>query len=167
MTYAEVDANGKVVNVIVCQPSVCDAMWGGKDPNTGNKLVPQMAADSNGNNRGGHNSSPSTTVSESEGTFTIRDHATNSVTTLQKPSINTDVSATVSGQTASVNAYKSDITVNKSFEEKVTEEDFTTTMTDPFSWDFSQLNLISEALNIWLSMLDEWFLVNLNEAINN
>lgn len=167
MTYAEVDANGKVINAIVCQPSVCDAMWGGKNPNSGNRLVPQVAADSSGSNRGGHISTQATTVTESEGNFTIRDHATNSVTTLQKPNTQTDVSATVSGQTASVNAYKNDVSVNKDFEEKVTEEDFTTTMTDPFSWDFSQLNLINEALNIWLSMLDEWFLVNLNEAVNN
>lgn len=167
MTYAEVDANGTVINAIVCQPAVCDAMWGGKNPNSGNRLVPQVAADSSGNNKGGHISSPERSVTESEGTFTIRDHATNSVTTLRKPDINTDVSATVSGQTAKVNANKNDVSVSKDFEEKVTEEEFTDTMTNPFSWDFSQLNLISEALNIWLSMLDEWFLINLTEAINN
>lgn len=167
MTYAEVDANGKVINAIVCQPSVCDAMWGGKHPDSGNKLVPQLSADSNGNPRGGHNSTPTVDVTESQGTFTIKDNVTNSVTTLKKPDISTDVSATVSGQTAKVDANKNDVSVNKDFEEKVTEEEFTTTMTDPFSWDFSQLNLINDALNIWLAMLDEWFLQNLNEAINS
>jgi len=167
MTYAEVDANGKVINAIVCQPSVCDVMWGGKDPNSGNRLVPQVAADSSGNNRGGHISSPTTSVAESEGTFTIRDHATNSVTTLQKPNAQTDVSATVNGQVASVNAYKNDVTVNKTFEEKVTEEDFTDTMTDPFIWSMSQFDLNFESLGIWIQMLDEWFLQHLEAATNN
>jgi hypothetical protein len=44
MTYAEVDGSGSVVNVIVCQPSVCSQQLGGIHPNTGNRLVPQVAA---------------------------------------------------------------------------------------------------------------------------
>ena len=44
MTYAEVDNSGNVVNVIVCQPSVCgpNGSFGGSV--NGNKLLPQVAA---------------------------------------------------------------------------------------------------------------------------
>jgi len=167
MTYAEVDANGNVVNAIVCQPSVCDSMWGGKNPNNGNKLVPQLAADSNGNNRGGYNSGPEVSVTESQGTFTIADSRDNSVKTIQKPDVQTDVSATTNpitkadgtvSQKATVNAYKNDVSVEKTFEEQVTEEQFEISMKSPFDWDFSQLNLIFSAFDIWLKMLEDWFL---------
>ena len=167
MTYAEVDNSGKVINVIVCQPSVCDAAWGGTNPNSGNRLVPQVAADSNGNNRGGYNSSPEVSVTESQGTFTIADSRDNSVKTIQKPDVQTDVSATTTpvtkadgteSQKATVNAYKNDVSVEKTFEEQVTEEQFETSMKSPFNWDFSQLNLIFSVFDIWLEMLEDWFL---------
>jgi len=53
MTYAEVDGSGNVVNVIVCQPSVCTQQLGGIHPNTGNRLVPQVAANPSTNNTHG------------------------------------------------------------------------------------------------------------------
>jgi len=79
MTYAEVNSSGVVVNTIVCQPSVCTVEWGGKNPNTGNKLVPQVAADSNGNHRSGVLPNPNSgvTLSESNGTFTLTNNNEN------------------------------------------------------------------------------------------
>lgn len=66
-TYAMVDSAGVVINVIVCQPSVCGSgFWNGQ------KVVPQVAADSNGNNRGGIYKSPEDgKVVESNGVFTV------------------------------------------------------------------------------------------------
>jgi hypothetical protein len=86
MTYAEVDASGKVVNTIVCQPSVCRDEWGGKNPNNGNSLVPQVAADANGQNRGGilPNQGSGVTLTESNGTFTLSDSNANTQTVTQK-----------------------------------------------------------------------------------
>jgi hypothetical protein len=44
MTYAEVDGSGSVVNVIVCQPSVCGPAGQFGGTLNGNRLVPQAAA---------------------------------------------------------------------------------------------------------------------------
>ena len=231
MTYAEVDASGKVVNTIVCQPSVCRDEWGGKNPNNGNSLVPQVAADANGQNRGGilPNRDSGVTLTESNGTFTLSDSNANTKTVIQKVEVpattvvenntstttssasETNVSATTSNggnqsftfndtvnpqnggvvdmspktydnnTSATVNAAKVEtntvttsnnsqenstqtnttvttVVVEKTFDNPVTEEEFTETMTDSFAWDFLELDLIFSALNIWLSMLEEWFL---------
>lgn len=66
-TYAMLDNAGVVTNVIVCQPSVCGSgFWNGQ------KVVPQVAADSSGNNRGGIYKSPEDgKVVESNGVFTV------------------------------------------------------------------------------------------------
>jgi hypothetical protein len=66
-TYAMLDNAGVVTNVIVCQPSVCGSgFWNGQ------KVVPQVAADSSGNNRGGIYVAPENgKVVESNGVFTV------------------------------------------------------------------------------------------------
>jgi hypothetical protein len=84
-TYAMVDDSGKVVNIIVCQPSVC-----GGGTVAGMKVVPQKAADaSTGQNTGGWNSGPNVEVRESSGSFTIQDNSANS-STLITPEFNSN-----------------------------------------------------------------------------
>ncbi len=105
-TYAMVDDSGKVVNTIVCQPSVCGGGTMG-----GMRVVPQQAADaSTGQNTGGWNSSPNVEVRESSGSFTIQDNSANSAT-LVTPEFNsnqrqletlTAVSITVDGESSLV-----------------------------------------------------------------
>jgi hypothetical protein len=69
-TYAVLDSSGVVTNVIVCQPSFCGS---GVLPN-GNRVVPQVAANSQGENQGGiynHDKTPGKDVVYSGGSFTI------------------------------------------------------------------------------------------------
>ncbi len=75
--WASVDSNGVVVNVIVCQVSVCgqEGSWSGKDA-SGNKLVQQTAGNSaTGDTLGtsGYIGNPdgSSVVTENNGVFTI------------------------------------------------------------------------------------------------
>jgi hypothetical protein len=75
--WASVDNSGVVVNVIVCQASVCGAngSWGGLDP-SGNKLVPQTAGNpvtGDVNGTAGYIGNPETgsVVVENNGRFTI------------------------------------------------------------------------------------------------
>jgi hypothetical protein len=76
-TYAEVDSSGVVVNIIVCQTSVCgeNGEWKGKNPNNGNRLVAQVAANPQTHqSQGGYYnpvSSGTNIVTESNGTFTV------------------------------------------------------------------------------------------------
>lgn len=73
-TYAMVDGNGIVTNIIVCQPSVC-----GSGTFAGSRVVPQVAANPvTHQNQGGYLANPeSTPVRESNGRFTItNDNAT-------------------------------------------------------------------------------------------
>ena len=80
--WASVDSSGVVVNVIVCQVSVCgqEGSWSGKDPN-GNKLVQQTSGNSaTGDTLGtsGYIGNPdgSSVVTENNGVFTIIEGAT-------------------------------------------------------------------------------------------
>lgn len=67
-TYAMVDANGTVTNIIVCQPSVC-----GSGTFAGSRVVPQVAANPvTHENQGGWNTGGGITVKESSGTFTVQ-----------------------------------------------------------------------------------------------
>lgn len=79
MTFAEVDSSGVVVNIIVCQPSICGTSgeWAGKNPGSGNRLVPQVAANPvTHENMGGYRNGPGDSpVTESNGNFTINDNA--------------------------------------------------------------------------------------------
>jgi hypothetical protein len=75
--WASVDSSGVVVNVIVCQVSVCgqEGSWSGKDA-SGNKLVQQTAGNSaTGDTLGtsGYIGNPdgSSVVTENNGVFTI------------------------------------------------------------------------------------------------
>jgi len=85
-TYAVLDANGNVTNIIVCGSACASGEFGG------NKVVLQVAADPvTGENRGGFWQGPGTTTYDSNsGTFTMVDNAerTNS-------SVATDTDSTI------------------------------------------------------------------------
>jgi hypothetical protein len=73
MTYAVVDSSNTVVNIIVCQPSVCGSgVWDGK------KVVPQVAANPQTNdtfNTGGKTTSGNHVVTVSEdNVFTVQNN---------------------------------------------------------------------------------------------
>ena len=71
-TYAVLDANGNVTNIIVCGSACSGGTFGGQT------VVPQVAADPvTGNNRGGFWQGPGTTSYDSNsGTFTMTDNRT-------------------------------------------------------------------------------------------
>ena len=71
LTYAMLDSAGTVINIIVCQPSVCGSgIWDGR------KVVPQVAATPEGQNQGGYYNPAGSgrEVVHSNGTFTINNN---------------------------------------------------------------------------------------------
>jgi hypothetical protein len=65
-TYAVLDANGNVTNIIVCGSACASGEFGG------NKVVLQVAADPvTGENRGGVWQGPNTTTYSNDGVFTV------------------------------------------------------------------------------------------------
>ena len=96
-TYAVMEDN-KVVNIIVCQPSVCGSGFFNNQ-----RVVPQVAADSSGQNRGGY------WGTESNGTFTISQGP--SVNIKEKVINDVDVSVTMHGEIKSTSRFED--TVNK------------------------------------------------------
>jgi len=65
-TYAVLDANGNVTNIIVCGSACASGEFGG------NKVVLQVAADPvTGENRGGYWNGPGTATYSQDGTFTV------------------------------------------------------------------------------------------------
>jgi len=118
MTYAEVDGSGIVVNVIVCQPSVCSGEFGGIHPNSGNRLVPQVAANPSTNDTSGTQGQMSkpeenkiVTLSENN-TFTVKkDNVV--VETIASPEVEvvtTETSTVVSTTSISVDFGKTTVT---------------------------------------------------------
>ena len=93
-TYAVLDANGNVTNIIVCGSACASGEFGG------NKVVLQVAADPvTGENRGGFWQGPGTTTYDSSsGTFTMTDNRTivNSISEEENGEIVTS-SATING----------------------------------------------------------------------
>ena len=70
-TYAVLDANGNVTNIIVCGSACAGGTFGGQT------VVPQVAAGPSGENRGGFWYGPGTTTYDSNsGTFTVTDNRT-------------------------------------------------------------------------------------------
>jgi hypothetical protein len=103
-TYAEVNSSGVVINIIVCQPSVCEQSWSGIHPGSGNKLVAQVAADANGNNRGGilANKNSGVEVKESNGTFTVSDSNAKTTSTVEKVVVTTETVSTNNPSTTQI-----------------------------------------------------------------
>jgi len=93
-TYAVLDANGNVTNIIVCGSACASGEFGG------NKVVLQVAADPvTGENRGGFWQGPGTTTYDSNsGTFTMSNPTViNRSLVEQDGEINTTSSSTISG----------------------------------------------------------------------
>ena len=103
-TYAIMDGN-TVANIIVCQPSVCGSGFIG-----GKKVIPQVAADSTGENRGGYRGT------ESNGTFTISQ--SDPVNTREEIIDEVKFSVTMQGELKSTMTFED--TVNKSSNEWLT-----------------------------------------------
>jgi hypothetical protein len=109
ITYAEVDSSGTVLNIIVCQPSVCgsNGSWGGKLGN--NRLVPQVAADPvTHQNAGGVLNSSGQKVTESNGVFTVpgEKNTETKTETVQEVGVVTTISATIKNNTDKVFTYE-------------------------------------------------------------
>lgn len=100
-TYAVMSGNS-VVNIIVCQPSVC-----GSGMFNNQRVVPQVAADSNGENRGGY------WGSEANGVFTVSQSP--SVNVKQEIINDVEVSITMHGEIKSTSTFED--TVNKASNE--------------------------------------------------
>ena len=104
LTYAMLDSAGTVINVIVCQPSVCGSgIWDGR------KVVPQVAATPEGQNQGGYYNPAGSgrEVTHSNGTFTMNN---NVVATAVDVVVNTTVDVvtnTTSTETSTVTVSKS------------------------------------------------------------
>lgn len=92
-SYAMLDSAETVINVIVCQPTVC-----GSGIFDGRKVVPQVAAGPTGQNQGGVFFNPETnkqvTYSGSTNAFTVKEDG-NTIKTFIAPEISQNNSATV------------------------------------------------------------------------
>ena len=152
--WAAVDSQGVVQSSIVCNQSVCGASgeWKGVDPNSGLRLVPQIAPnpqthDSSG--LGGYRTAPdnSVVVKESNGTFTVSNNFenTSTVTETDDASGETITTTVTVSQTKQSFTYadtinmaykniimkeedpdyetKAEVTVNKKFLNNLTEEE--------------------------------------------
>jgi hypothetical protein len=199
MTFAEVDSSNVVVNIIVCQPSVCGASgsWAGVHPGNGNRLVPQVAANPvTHENMGGYLNGPGNSqVTESNGTFTLNGDAgpivrtkvieTNEETTIVNTVVNStgakgfsyedtvsdpssinmrpvnELPNNTGAQVNITNINKEDnsqISINESFEERVSESNFENTINYKYSSDIDLMTLININWDLILEFLDIWFL---------
>ena len=106
-TYAVLDSNGNVTNIIVCGSACASGEFGG------NKVVLQVAADpTTGGNRGGFWQGPGTTTYDSgSGTFTM---------TESTPSINSSVSVNLENKSTTINTETTNIVNNDGTETEIT-----------------------------------------------
>ena len=118
LTYAVLDNAGIVKNIIVCQPSFCGS---GKLPD-GTTVVPQVAANSEGQNQGGIFNSAGTpgkdVVYQPNGTFTVNNEVVVNKVDVVTNTTNTEtstVTATISSGNASTFSYED--TIGKSLSE--------------------------------------------------
>jgi hypothetical protein len=120
-TYAVLDSAGTVTNIIVCQPSFCGS---GKLPD-GTVVVPQVAADSNGENKGGifNPIGSGKEVVHSNGTFTINNEVVVNKVDVVANTTNTETSTvSVSISEGNQTTFSYDDTIGKT----VGEIEFTT-----------------------------------------
>jgi hypothetical protein len=122
LTYAVLDNAGVVKNIIVCQPSFCGS---GKLPD-GTTVVPQVAANSEGQNQGGiFNSAgtPGKDVVHSNGTFTINNEVVVNKVDVVTNTANTETNTvSVSISEGNQNTFSYEDTIGKT----VGEIEFTT-----------------------------------------
>jgi hypothetical protein len=92
LTYAMLNDSGVVINIIVCQPSVCGSgTWDGK------KVVPQVAATPEGKNQGGYYNPQGSgrEVVHSNGTFTMNNNVPTTNVDVVTNTNNTETSTVV------------------------------------------------------------------------
>lgn len=150
-TYAVMNGN-TVANIIVCQPSVCGSGFLG-----GQRVIPQVAADSSGQNRGGYQGT------ESNGIFTI---SQSGPTVIAEEVVNkVKISVTMQGELKSTMTFED--TVNKSPNEWLTPVplpvDTKVTIsanseTNSETLEFDERTTIEEFdLDVWMSDFESLF----------
>lgn len=150
-TYAVMNGN-TVANIIVCQPSVCGSGFLG-----GQRVIPQVAADSSGQNRGGYQGT------ESNGVFTISQSGPTN--TAEEVIDKVKISVTMQGEIKSTMTFED--TVNKSPNEWLTPvplpvDTKVTIYADAETLEFDERTTIEEFdLDVWLSEFN-LLLFNLN-----
>jgi hypothetical protein len=104
LTYAVLDSSNVVINIIICQPSVCGSGTFGN-----NRVVPQVAATPEGQNQSGYYNPVGSgrEVTHSNGTFTMNNSVVTTVTDVV-------VSTTVDVVTNTTNTETSTVTVSRS-----------------------------------------------------
>jgi hypothetical protein len=183
LTYAMLDDSDVVINIIVCQPSVCGSgIWDGR------KVVPQVAATSEGQNQGGYYNPAGSgrEVTHSNGTFTMNNNVpitkidvvtntTNTETSTIVVSVSAGNASTFSYQdtvekstseisftilplpdstTATVSA--TDVNSNSTVTESVTFQERKTTEEMSSILIQQNLNLLQSKINRLLALLDNW-----------
>jgi hypothetical protein len=115
LTYAMLDSAGTVINIIVCQPSVCGSgIWDGR------KVVPQVAATPEGQNQGGYYNPAGSgrEVTHSNGTFTINNNAPITTVDVVTNTTNTETSTVaVSKSAGNASTFSYEDTIGKSTSE--------------------------------------------------
>jgi hypothetical protein len=104
LTYAMLDDSGVVINIIVCQPSVCGSgIWDNR------RVVPQVAATPEGQNQGGYYNPAGSgrEVTHSNGTFTMNNN-------VAATAVDVVVNTTVDVVTNTTSTETSTVTVSKS-----------------------------------------------------
>ena len=150
-TYAVMEDN-KVVNIIVCQPSVCGSGFFNNQ-----RVVPQVAADSTGQNRGGY------WGTESNGIFTVQ-HG-ESINTAIKTINDIEVKVVMEGAIKTTSTFND--TVDKSIDQWFTpvplpDNTKVTIYADNESLEFNERMSEEEFnLTVWLSELELLF-TNIN-----
>jgi hypothetical protein len=115
LTYAMLDDSGVVINIIVCQPSVCGSgIWDNR------KVVPQVAATPEGQNQGGYYNPAGSgrEVTHSNGTFTINNNAPITTVDVVTNTTNTETSTVaVSKSAGNASTFSYEDTIGKSTSE--------------------------------------------------
>jgi hypothetical protein len=183
LTYAMLDDSDVVINIIVCQPSVCGSgIWDGR------KVVPQVAATSEGQNQGGYYNPAGSgrEVTHSNGTFTMNNNVPITKIDVVTNTINTETSTivvSVSAGNASTFSYQdtvekstseisftilplpdsttatvsaTDVNSNSTVTESVTFQERKTTEEMSSILIQQNLNLLQSKINRLLALLDNW-----------
>jgi hypothetical protein len=110
-TWAVVDNSGTVTNIIVCQSSVC-----GSGEFGGQRVVQQVAPDSNNEAHGGYTSDlqNNVIVKEDSGTFTITNNNPEQTTTVYE-NVNDEITATSVTVSQRIYSFRYEDTINTKY----------------------------------------------------
>ena len=128
--WAAVDSQGVVQSSIVCNASMCGATgeWKGVDPNSGLRLVPQIAPnpethDSSG--LGGYRTAPdnSVVVTERSGVFTVSNNSENTSTTVDTDTSDGSITTTTVTVSQTKQSFTYADTINMAYRNIVMKEE--------------------------------------------